>query len=359
MPLRSKDSALRRIGINALYLKPGAVGGTEIYLRGLLQGFEEIAPPDVEFTIFGNEETEPFSSLPWRRQPVRASNRASRLVYEQTRLPAAARQMDVLLNPGFTAPLIGTRNVTVFHDLQHYRHPEHFRWFDLPVWQVMLRASALRSTRLIAVSQATQQDIMSLYGLESTVVSHGVDVKFFEIGKKRAPYPFLLYVSTLHPHKNHIRLLRAFAEFRKQYPKFHLVLAGMRGFASEEVENTVRRLNLADWVHITGWITQEELYNLYRTAAAAVYPSTFEGFGMPILEALAAGVPLACSAVEPMESIAAGHALLFDPLNETSIANGLRAVIASPKDTAAAAIYARKFTWAEAARKTLAVLLKT
>ena len=352
---------MRRIGINALYLKPGEVGGTEIYLRGLLAGFAEIDKGGNQYIVFGNAETEAFtapaSNFIWERLPVRSSFRAGRILYEQSVLPWAARHVDVMLNPGFTAPLAGFANVTVFHDLQHVRHPEYFRWFDLPAWRLLLRASAMRSKRLIAVSEATRVDLQKYYGLESTVVPHGVDARFYTIGEARALEPSLLYVSTLHPHKNHVRLLRAFAAFHGRRPEFLLVLAGVRGFATPQVEAEIARLNLQKAVRVTGWISQESMYELYRTAAAAVYPSTFEGFGMPVLEAFASQVPLACSAIEPLTSLAAGHAVLFDPEDVDDLAGALERVIDNPPDTKLALEYSRRFTWAEAARRTLDVLL--
>src|ERR1017187_10484013 len=131
-----------RVGVNALYLIPGGVGGTEIYLRGLLQALAGVDGTNRYF-VFTNRYTE--SDLVPRRenfqvmpQPVRAVSRPARLLWEQTGLPieAARLRLDVMLNPGFTAPLMATcPQVTVFHDLQHLRHPEYFRWFDLPFWR--------------------------------------------------------------------------------------------------------------------------------------------------------------------------------------------------------------------------------
>src|ERR1043166_4173745 len=138
-----------RIGINALYLIPGGVGGTEIYLRGLLGALAEI-DADNQYFVFTNRETGSaivpksprFSHVP---QPVRARLRPARILWEQVALPLAAARLhlDVMLNPGFTAPLLcGCPQVTVFHDLQHKRHPENFRWFDLPFWRFLLYWSA-------------------------------------------------------------------------------------------------------------------------------------------------------------------------------------------------------------------------
>ena len=349
-----------KIGVNALYLKPGAVGGTEVYLRSLLAALA-VVDQENAWVIFANNET-PRDLMPtapnfeWAPQPIGATFRPGRVLYEQMVLPLRARSVDVLFNPGFTAPIVGTRNVTVFHDLQHKRHPEYFRWYDLPFWNLLLWASAKRSARMISVSPSTHQDLLHYYHVDSEIILHGVDPEYFKIGEHRSPKRFLLCVSTLHPHKNHVRLVRAFAKFRQTYPEYHLVLAGIRGFAAEEIETEIARLGLATNVRLTGWISQSELFELYSHAAAMVYPSTFEGFGMPVVEAMAARVPLACSYIEPLHGLVDGCAVEFDPLDEAAILSALHQVVAAPPPMEPALARARQFSWEQAARQTLAVL---
>src|SRR5207248_11742506 len=174
-----------------------------------------------------------FTHVP---QPVRAVCRPARLLWEQTALPLAAARLglDVLFNPGFTGPLFcPCPQVTVFHDLQHQRHPEYFRWFDLPFWRFFLYWSAQISARAIAVSEATAADLPTWYRLPESklrVAPHGVDAAFLGLAARRRPEPFLLTVSTLHPHKNIAGLLRAFAEFRRAHSEFRLVVCGFHGF---------------------------------------------------------------------------------------------------------------------------------
>jgi len=350
-----------RIGVNALYLIPGQVGGTEIYLRSLLEAMIESAPSH-DYFIFTNQETQadplPGEAVP---QPVRASNRPSRILWEQTGLPLSAlrQRIDVLFNPGFTAPVLAPcPQVTVFHDLQHKRHPEHFRLFDLPAWRLMLFASACASQRLIAVSEATRRDLLRYYPLEANrvhIIEHGVDERMFAIGREPdAACPYLLCVSTLHPHKNLERLVSVFGRFRERHPRLRLVLAGMKGFRTKVIEQSISELGLRDAVEVTGWLEREQLYGLYRGAIGFVYPSTFEGFGMPVLEALAAGLPVACSGIEPLRSVAGGTALLFDPHSDDSMLEALTCLITSPPEGGVA--WARQFSWRRAAQSTLEVL---
>lgn len=357
-----------RIGVNALYLIPGGVGGTEIYLRSLLAALAGIDRAN-RYSVFINRETDAAlvpsaGNFECVRHPVAARIRPARILWEQAALPveAARRPLDVMFNAGFTAPVIApVPNVTVFHDLQHWRHPEHFRWFDLPAWRLLLWASAHRSRHLITPAEAARADLIECYGLDParvTTVEHGVDERFFSIDREQTE-PMLLCVSTLHPHKNIERLIRAFARFHAAHSEYHLVLAGMKGFQTAAVERQVAALGLSGQVRITGWIPREELYHLYRRARGFVYPSTFEGFGMPVLEALAAGIPTACSSIEPLRTIAGGAAVLFPPEDEEAMARAMEELVQRPPKDAAGPTVAGRYRWQRAAQATLDVLYRS
>ncbi|MCX6624392.1 MAG: glycosyltransferase family 1 protein [Acidobacteria bacterium] len=361
-----------RIGVNALYLIPGSVGGTEIYLRSLLAPLASLDTVN-EYFVFVNSESD-RSLVPAApnfhllRQPVAGRIRPARLLWEQLGLPCSAlrHRLDVMFNPGITAPLASpVPSVTVFHDLQHKRYPQHFRWFDLPVWRLMLWASAHRSRHLLTPSEATRQDLLRYYSLPEeriSTVPHGVDERFFTLGRERHPasiQPLLLCVSTLHPHKNIERLVRVFARFRAAHPDYHLVLAGLRGFHAAPVERLVESLRLSDVVRITGWIPREELYELYRAARGFLYPSTFEGFGMPVLESLAAAIPTACSAIEPLLTIAGGAALTFPPEDDDAMLEAMEKLLRQPPVDAAGPARAGRYSWLRAAEQTLEALYRS
>jgi glycosyltransferase involved in cell wall biosynthesis len=360
-----------RIGVNALYLIPGGVGGTEIYLRGLLTALAGIDPYN-QYFVFTNRETGAdlvpqtpnFIAAP---QPVRAASRPLRILWEQTALPLAAARLrlDVMFNPGFTAPLLcACPQVTAFHDLQHKRHPEYFRWFDLPFWEFFLYWSAHVSRLLAADSGATAADLLRYYRLPESkvrVVPLGVDPVFFDLARRRRPEPFLLAVSTLHPHKNLDGLLRAFARFRASHPEFRLVVCGLHGFFTGPLHDLRDSLRLGDAVEFPGWIPREDLHELYAKAWAFLYPSLFEGFGLPILEALAAGVPSACSAIEPLSSIALDAALQFDPLNQDAMVEAMESIATDQalrqRLAEAGPRRAAHFSWKATAEATLSALL--
>lgn len=347
-----------RIGVNALYLIPGGVGGTEIYLRNLLNAFGEIDSLN-QYVVFTNRETGAdlvpdrpnFTVSP---QPLRASFRPARILWEQIVLPGVVRRhnIDVLFNPGFTGPAIcRCPQVTVFHDLQHKRHPEYFRWFDLPFWNLLLRSAARKSRGLIAVSQATQEDLERYYGRAACVIHHGIERQFFEIADKREPSDYLLCASTSHPHKNLDRLLRVHASMKNAPP---LVLTGVRGFAAKEVEQVA-----GPSVRILGWIPREQLYELFRRARGFLYPSTFEGFGMPVSEAMAAGLPVACSDIPPLREIGGDTIQYFDPSSDAAIRDAIERLADGSIPTEAARERASEFTWEKCARATLDYLSKS
>jgi glycosyltransferase involved in cell wall biosynthesis len=331
----------------------------------LLRALSEVDARN-DYFVFTNRETGPdlvpsrpnFHLVPQR---VRARFRPARIVWEQTALPLAAVRLglDALLNPGFTAPVYcPCAAVTVFHDMQHKRHPEHFRWFDLPFWRVLLFASAHVATLLLADSEASRADVLRYYRLPAgtvRVVRLGVDPAFF--GLRLAPEKLLLTVSTLHPHKGLEALLRAFAQFRRAQPGFRLTIAGLRGFHAIALERLRDDLGLSGAVEFTGWIPRAQLYDLYARAWAFLYPSMFEGFGMPVLEALAAGIPTGCSDIEPLRAIAGGAALRFEPDDVEAICSAMVQLVGDePLRARLAAEGPRRadaFSWAATAQATL------
>ena len=251
----------------------------------------------------------------------------------------------------------------MFHDLQHKRHPEYFRWFDLPFWNFFLFWSITVSRLIVAVSGATADDLRRWYRLPAAGYAPSLRVSihdFFDLAARRRPEPFLLAVSTLHPHKNLDGLMRAFAAFRERHPEYRLIVSGIHGFYSAELHALRDRLHLSDRVEFPGWIPREQLYDLYSRATAFLYPSLFEGFGLPVLEALAAGVPAGCSGVEPMDSLAGDAALKFDPRDPSDIAAAMHRLVADEELRGRLAVAgprrAAEFSWRTTAQGVLEAL---
>ena len=209
--------------------------------------------------------------------------------------------------------------MTVFHDLQHKRHPEYFRWFDRPFWRLFLYWAARRSQALIAISGATATDLRRFYprlpASKIYTVPQGVDPAFAEIRPQRHPEPFLLTVATLHPHKNLNGLLRAFAFIRLgAIPNSGWWFAACTGSLPVRCMSCGCR---------SGWRMRSNFRAGFRASKCTIFSrargrssyslTLSKVSGLPVLEAMAAGVPMACSNVEPMAGLAGDAALLFDP----------------------------------------------
>lgn len=359
-----------RIGINALYLLPGEVGGTEIYLRNLLITLAQIDSTN-EYVIITNAETGPeivptASNFHYLRHPVKASFRPARILWEQCVLPFTAlrHKLDVMFNPGFTAPLFAQcPQVTTIHDLQYKRHPEFFKPIDLIFWRLLVWAAIRKSKLLLTPSESARLDVSAFFQKDAITTPFGVEQRFFHLATERKDSrqeSFLLCVSTLHPHKNIELLVRTFAQYHTVHPEMSLVLAGMRGFHTEHIERLIAELSLTQSIRITGWISRDELYELYRLARAFVFPSMFEGFGIPLVEALAAGIPSICANVEPMISNARGAALTFDPGSFEGLADCLLRITEDEELraelSAAGRQQANQFRWERTATLTLKAL---
>jgi glycosyltransferase involved in cell wall biosynthesis len=373
-------TALLRIGVNALFLIPEGVGGTEIYIRNLLAALAEIDDHNQYFVFLSAEAaaaaapvTPSAANFHEVRCAVRATNRPARLLWEQLILPAkvAALRLNVLFSPGFTSPWFtpGCPKVTCIHDLQHMRQPQNFGVFELAAWRAAVWISARFSRQIITVSENSRRDILQIYRLPASrveVVKHGVEPVFWQLRSHPAsdgrplPVPYLLSVSTIHPHKNWGRWLEAYGKLAAEGWPHHLVIAGLRGKYSEQLARVIESQGLTGRVHVTGWLSRVELLSFFRFADGLVFPSTFEGFGMPVLEAMAAGIPVACSDIPPLRETAGGAALFFDPYSVESIAEAVRKLVSEPElrrqlveqGLAAAAA----FSWTRAAERTLAIL---
>lgn len=234
----------------------------------------------------------------------------------------------------FAGPAVAT-----LHDLSHLRMPEHHPAARVAEMNRQLPRTLARATRLIAVSAFTREEIIArLHPAQPIdIVPPAVDPSFFAVqaearaqAKRRYHLPdaFILSVATLEPRKNLARLVQAFAALpeglRERYP---LVLAGSRGWHTSELENSLRPLVATGHIRVLGYVEQNHLPALYSSATVLAYVSLYEGFGMPIAEAMAAGTPVLTAATSAMPEVAAGHALLVDPYDTQAIQQQLQRLL--------------------------------
>jgi glycosyltransferase involved in cell wall biosynthesis len=230
---------------------------------------------------------------------------------------------------------------TTMHDLQHEAFPQFFSRGQLAYRRRVYGWTIGRSRIVIADSEHARTTLLEHYDLDperARVIHLGVDLDVF-VPDGRPRGQFLLYPANAWPHKNHERLFAAFALVQRERPELRLVLTGA-GHA---------RMALPPGVESRGHVTLEELVDLYRTAAALVYPSLYEGFGIPPLEAMACDCPVAVSRAASLPEICGNAAVYFDPVSVEDIARGIADVLARPRPGGPER--AARFTWDECARR--------
>jgi glycosyltransferase involved in cell wall biosynthesis len=366
------------VGLNLVYLVPGETGGMEVYARELVKAMREL-PECPRLTAFVGREATGLDWLDGVDQvvvPVRASSRIQWVRGEQQHLPRLARRagVDVLHSLANTAPVRGPfRRVTTVHDLIHLVHPEaHFGLLGQGL-RVLVSLAVRRSNRVIAVSQSTRQDLIDRLRTppeKIDVVPNGVlpppsapPPPEAEIRERFGLAPgrdVLLAASAKRPHKNLVRLLEAVARMERR-PL--LVLPGYATEHEQELRDRAAALGISDDVRFLGWLGPDDLEGLYAVSSAFVMPSLYEGFGLPVLEAMARGVPTATSNRSSLPEVAGDAALLFDPEDVGAITAALESLLYDPATAerlrAAGPQRAREFSWDRAARQTLDVYRRT
>lgn len=289
---------------------------------------------------------------------------------------------DLLFVPSHVLPLAHPRrNVVTVHDLGYHYYPEAHTRFQSHYLRWSTRYNARTATRVLADSEATREDLMRYYGIpreKIVVVYPGRDETLVPVAESPtranlcARYgvrgPYLLYVGTLHPRKNLVRLVQAFASLlsslsstaQVSLDSLQLVLAGQKGWLYEEIFAQVRELGLAERVILTGYVPDSDLGSLLSGALAFVFPSLYEGFGLPVLEAMACGTPVVCSDVSSLPEVAGDAALYVDPLDVGAMAQALYqiAVDAGLRRTLVGRGFQQvhRFSWRRCAQETLQVL---
>jgi glycosyltransferase involved in cell wall biosynthesis len=365
------------VGLNLIYLVPGDTGGMEVYARELLPALVAAAPPGTRFTAFVSREGAAAHDGPWGQLlpavtvPVNARRREQWVLGEQTLLPALAMRAgcDVVHSLASTAPAWGRfRRVLTVHDLIYARFPDAHPGLRDRGMRVLVPLGARRSTRVIAISRSTRRDLVELLhlpGARIDVVPQGLGAvrrvrglsaadtrERLALGERRV----LLTLSAKRPHKNLVALIGALARIPAERRPL-LVAPGYPTWHESELRARAAELGVAADVRLEGWLGEEEMEGLWALADAFVYPSLYEGFGLPVLEAMARGVPVACADTSSLPEVAGDAALLFDPRSEAAIARAVERLLGD--HTLAATLRerglarAREFSWERTARLTL------
>jgi len=357
------------VGLNLLHLVPEETGGSELYARRLTAALLERSP-ELRLTLFAT----PASAPSLRREAwgdeleivplnVDPRNRLKRVLGEQTLLPRAVRGVGVELlhNMFSTAPAApGVPQVTTILDVIYKRFPEAHAGLLGKGLGALVWTSARRSERILTLSEAAKTDIVRFL----SVPAERVDVAYLGPGLppveaaseadlrdqlELGEAPIVLTVSAKRPHKNLERLFEAFAEVPGDPV---LVVPGYETFYEEKL-----RERAGERIIFTGWLEDAVLAGLYESAACFVFPSLAEGFGLPVLDAMVRGVPVACSNASSLPEVAGDAALYFDPSDTGAIAAAIQRLLDDGdlrnRLREAGRAQARKFDWAETAARTV------
>lgn len=372
------------VGFSLLTLLPGEVGGSETYARGLVGAFRDGHGPERTTVLLTDRLRQRCGAVSEARVALRAVRRfryqnngfAWRGLAIGAGLLAGERldggvfaDLDVLHYP-LTVPLPRSRrpSVITYHDAQHLEHPEFFSRAERAFRALAYDAAARHASVVVTPSDFTRRAVIERLGIASARVhaSHsGIDHERFHpstgrndasvLAGLRLPRRFLVYPGNLWPHKNHLRLLEA---LRHLDDAVGLVLTGREYGRLEALMSAAARIGVASRVRHLGYVDPDLLPVLYRAAAAVVFPSLYEGFGSPPLEAMACGCPAAVARSGSLPEMCGSAALYFDPMSPRSMAEALESILddeASVRSLREAGLrQAARFTWAASAARHLA-----
>jgi glycosyltransferase involved in cell wall biosynthesis len=366
-----------RIGIDATALPSQPVGAGN-YIIQLIRSLVNLESGD-KFVIFAQESGHSLinisdsENVDWvifaDRKP------GSRLLWEQIIFPKHIQEsgIELLHSLHYTQPLrLPCSSVVTLHDMTFFLYPRLHtlarRWF----FPLMIRTSAKRADALIAISESTRQDAIQILGIppkKITTTQLGVDSSFQPIKDNESrrnvaekydlPEKFILYVGLVEPRKNLPLLINAYQRLAARGTDYQLVIVGRFGWMYEDVTRQIKQLNLGDKVHLTGYVPQEDLPLVYNLASLFVYPTRYEGFGLPALEAMACGTPVITTNVSSLPEIVAEAGLLIPPDDVQALYEAMESVLDDRKLghdlSRKGTVRSAKFTWQRTAQQTLQI----
>lgn len=382
-----------RIGIDIRCLAEGKRTGVEEYTMALLQELFEHDQHN-EYVLFFNAWRRTTPDFSWiARYPkvtLRSFHIPNKLLnisfwyFAWPKLDQLVGGTDVFFLPNlnFAAVSKRTKLVVTAHDLSFELFPETFSWKQR-FWHYLIdfRGLIKRADRVIAVSHSTKQDLMTEYHVSKKkieVIKSGIDTRYHRMDRNDAelvriknryhlPYRFILYLGTFEPRKNILALVRSYEELMRTgnpaYEKYDLVLAGTPGWKCDELLSACANSPYRDKIHLTGFIADEDKVGLYNLASVFVYPSFYEGFGFPPLEAMACGIPVITSHSSSLPEVVGVASIMIDPYQPDELYLALSSLLGQPELhhslELAGPKQAARFSWkktAEATRTLFSIL---
>jgi len=360
------------VAINTLFLIPGEVGGSETYVRETLLAIAQ-QHPDCTLSFVTNKENDTyfkehfagFAQCGFHSLPIRASNRYVRILTEQIRLPWLLRAInpDVLWSPGYTMPLWAPcRQVVSILDMQYKSHPDDLTWLARQITHALIMLAVRRADRIMAISAFSKNEIMRYARCPPdriAVTPLGVNPAFALDGNNMPPgvnVPYLLCVANSYPHKNIHTLVEAFGRLVDDIPH-SLVMVGRPRLGESLVQQALACVPEDRVIRREG-VSPSELIALYQRADAFVFPSLYEGFGLPVLEAMMAGTPVITTREGALPEVCGEHAAYVSGRDVAALADCMQTILADRDEWAKkrrneARSHAAQFTWESTARQTV------
>ncbi len=334
---------------------PGVVGGSETYMTRLLSGIAE-HPSNLEYTIFALPQL--ASSHPDLERtfkvsyaPISGQWKSFRIAGENTWLAAQCRKrrIDLVHHAGGIVPFVHrARPLLTIHDLQYLFYPEYFTRTKLSYLRAMVPRSAEAARLVLTPSEFSRRCVIERLAIDPSivrVVPHGISLRATVVtpgdvrGRHSLDGPFFLYPAASYPHKNHLVLLEAFARLRETHPDALLVLTGAKAWMEwsvaramgERIEAEIAKLGLEASVRRLGYVSSDDLAALYSEAAGLTFPSRFEGFGAPVLEAMARGCPVIASDATAVPEVLGASGMLVSPDNASHWTEAMRDMLENPE----------------------------
>jgi len=376
-----------RVGIDTLSVIPGRVAGGTTYLVNLIQQLAEIDDNNQYVLFLSPANTDVFKTNKPNFErvilPVNTKNKPARVLWEQVVLPILffVKRIDLMFFPGNIMSLLTScKTVLTVHDLSTLYYLKNFPTYAkeghlsyAKILKQLSKYSVRKASGVITISEFSKSEILHHFNVQQnriTVIYLGraipkresvsKDQESLIMSRYGISVPYILYVGVLAKHKNLERLVKAFAILkRKNQLDYQLVLVGGKGSATNDIGRTIKNEGMNSEVILTEFVPVEDLHVLYRNASLFVFPSLYEGFGLPLIEAMSHGVPIVCSSAGPLSEVAGNAAIFFDPLDVNNMAHAIERVLKDLdlKNKLIKRGYERvkNFSWENTARKTLAV----
>jgi glycosyltransferase involved in cell wall biosynthesis len=348
--------------------------GNEVYIRNLLQGFAKLDQSSEFIAYLSQSASGAETAVPERfRRRYVSANCLKRLGLD---LSSRLREdLPDLLHVQYTAPIACPSPIVVsVHDISFLEHPEYFPWFRALQLRVTVRRTIQRAARVITPSEFSRKRLLEAYHPDPekvSVVPIAMSPTFRPVSREGAfryvgekydiPWPFVLTVGDLQPRKNQIGLIRAFEQLVVENPQLPhgLVVVGKKTWFADHVANAAKDSRVADRIIFTGFVDDVDLLQFYNACDMMAFPSFYEGFGLPILEAMACGRAVACSNTSSMPEVANAAAILFDPENTGEITRAMKDLLLNAhlrtRMERLGLHRASLFTWERTAQKTLEI----